>query len=226
MKVVRVIKVVVVRAVKDRRVLRHLHSPSFDSFDDESSSAPTSAPTTDPIFAAPTTCEITCNDDVFTINSDGEGEAPYFFGRGDEDDIETRTSLEGDSLVLEQTLYSGDMFLNDNFCGGEPQLAAVSGGTSLFGNTFQLNTGGFDDATIVYEACVDGSTCCSATITVKVDRCGPTLDCPDDVVLPYQCSSKGVSICTCQEIAGSLTFGETCVVPPQYRERRIRGYWI
>ena len=46
-----------------------------------------------------------------------------------------------------------------------------------------------------------------------MDPCGPTLDCPDGEVEGYQCSRKGVSICTCQDIAGSLTFGESCVVP-------------
>lgn len=83
--------------------------PSVDTFDDESSGAPTSNPTSAPT-SAPTGCERSCTNDEFTVTS---ARGPiYALGFG---------------TLLGGATYDGNMIENDNLCGDDVLISEYSG---------------------------------------------------------------------------------------------------
>ena len=205
--------------------------PSFDTFDDESSGAPTSNPTSAPT-SVPTTCELTCNDDTFEVNHDGNGETAFYFGSGDEDAIAAATGR--DSTLI----YSGDMLLNDAACGDDelflnlyfnPDPNDVN--TALernYDNTIEFFKGGLSDSQISYDACtkfdngiLNTDNCCVATITLRFNPCGDGLTC---TLENDTCATK-LNECTCESVGGGLAWGScvTQVVPDGIKKGESEG---
>ena len=180
--------------------------PSFDTFDDESSSAPTSTPTSAPT-SVPTGCQLTCNDDTFTVYSDFSGERAFFFGSGDD---------------LDGGFYTGDMVANDEACGDDElvfnvdSVAGFVGNDQLFTETANPNwptsillvpgtlpevQAAFFVASLFYEACVSGiagaldlQNCCRGVLRVEVVPCAAGLPCEGEDM----CENETNNImCTC-----------------------------
>jgi len=122
-KVVRVVRLAVVRVVKDRRVLllQQSHPVLIPP-----TSAPTSAPT-----SVPTTCQRSCTDDTFEVTSDLSGET--------DDTFEVTSNLSGEQIyrfgfgtLTGGATYDGNMIENDNLCGDEVQIINYFVDSGLF----------------------------------------------------------------------------------------------